>query len=185
MNFDLWVAMFPFGIKNMSKITMPIPMAAPLSAIEIARRAARSENADIGTPDGFAEQGGVPKVLAPASGGADVVVPEKGVEIRAFSPNVRVTLPRMLESDVREQATTQISAKGVEDEPIIASPADLGRLVRKVREGRRLSQQEFADLAGVGRRFLSELENGKPTLELGKVLKVVNAAGISLFARER
>jgi len=178
--------MFPFGIKNMSKITMPIPMAAPLSAIEIARRAARSENADIGTPDGFAEQGGVPKVLAPASGGADVVVPEKGVEIRAFSPNVRVTLPRMLESDVREQATTQISATGAEAEPsIIASPADLGRLVRKVRESRRLSQQEFADLAGVGRRFLSELENGKPTLELGKVLKVANAAGIALLARER
>nr|WP_318036956.1 helix-turn-helix transcriptional regulator [Mesorhizobium sp. AR02] len=67
----------------------------------------------------------------------------------------------------------------------MASPADLGRLVRKVREGRGLSQQEFADLAGVGRRFLSELENGKPTLELGKVLKVANAAGISLFARER
>jgi len=177
--------MFPFGIKNMPKTTMPIPMAAPLSAIEIARRAARSENADIGMPDGFAERGGVPKVLAPTPGGADVVVLVKGVEIRAFSPNVRVTLPRMLEADVREQATTQISAKGVEDEPIIASPADLGRLVRKVRESRRLSQQEFADLAGVGRRFLSELENGKPTLELGKVLKVANAAGISLFARER
>lgn len=174
--------MFPFGIKDMSKTTMPAPTPAPLSAIEIARRAARSGSADIGTSGGFAEQGGVP--LAPVPGGRDVVVPVKGVEIRAFSPEVRVTLPRMLEADVK--ATTQIRAKGAEAEPItIGSPADLGRLVRAGRERRGLSQQEFADLAGVGRRFLSELENGKPTLELGKVLKVANAAGISLFARER
>ena len=166
----------------MPKITMPIPTMTPLSAIEIARRAARSGNADIGTPSGFAEHGGVPPVL----GERDVIVPVKGVEIRAFSPDVRVTLPRILESDAKEQATTQIRTKGAEAElAAIGSPADLGRLVRKVREGRRLSQQEFADLAGVGRRFLSELENGKPTLELGKVLKVANAAGIALLARER
>ncbi|WP_292475126.1 type II toxin-antitoxin system Y4mF family antitoxin, partial [Mesorhizobium sp.] len=67
----------------------------------------------------------------------------------------------------------------------IVSASDLGRLVRRARERRHLSQQSFADLAGVGRRFLSELENGKSTLELGKVLKVANAAGISLLARER
>ncbi|WP_082221879.1 helix-turn-helix transcriptional regulator [Mesorhizobium loti] len=164
----------------MPKTTTPVPTTAPLSAIEIARRAARSENADIGMPGGFAE-GGVP--LAPTPGGRnDVLV--AGVEIRAFSPNVRVTLPRILESDVKEQAATQSTAKAAEL-TTIASSADLGRLVRKVREGRGLSQQEFADLAGVGRRFLSELENGKLTLELGKVLKVVNAAGIALLARER
>ena len=68
--------------------------------------------------------------------------------------------------------------------PIFA-PDDLGNLVRKAREDIKLSQQGFADLAGVGRRFVSELENGKPTLELGKVLKVAHAAGISLFAKPR
>jgi transcriptional regulator with XRE-family HTH domain len=31
-------------------------------------------------------------------------------------------------------------------------PEDLGRMVRHAREERRLSQQTFADLAGVGRR---------------------------------
>jgi HTH-type transcriptional regulator/antitoxin HipB len=65
------------------------------------------------------------------------------------------------------------------------SSSDLGNLVRKAREDRKLSQQSFADLAGVGRRFVSELENGKATLELGKVLKVAHAAGISLFAMPR
>ena len=67
----------------------------------------------------------------------------------------------------------------------IASPEDLGLLIRRIRERRKLSQQSFADLANVGRRFVSELENGKPTLELGKVLKVAHAAGVSVFARGR
>ena len=40
-------------------------------------------------------------------------------------------------------------------------------------------------MAGVGRRFISELENGKATLEIDKVLKVAAAAGIDFLARER
>ncbi|WP_205837108.1 helix-turn-helix domain-containing protein [Neorhizobium sp. T6_25] len=38
---------------------------------------------------------------------------------------------------------------------------DLGRMVRHARKERRLSQQTFADLAGVGRRFVSEFETAK------------------------
>ncbi|AUX79308.1 transcriptional regulator HipB-like protein (plasmid) [Sinorhizobium fredii] len=67
----------------------------------------------------------------------------------------------------------------------IVSPGDLGSIVRTAREARKLSQQEFADLAGVGRRFISELENGKATLEFQRVLKVAHAAGISIFAQPR
>lgn len=164
--------MFPIGI--MTKITQ-MPTTIPPNAIEIARRAARSDPADAGKPAGFAEQGAVGK--APDPGGANVIVPVTGVKIKALSPEVRVTLPRMIGADAQGQAEAELTT--------IASPADLGRLVRAVRERRDFSQQEFADLAGVGRRFLSELENGKPTLELGKVLKVTKAAGIALFARER
>lgn len=68
---------------------------------------------------------------------------------------------------------------------VIMDTGDLGRLVRAARERRNLSQQDFADLAGVGRRFVSELENGKSTLELGKVLQTASAAGIDVLARPR
>ena len=61
----------------------------------------------------------------------------------------------------------------------------LGQMIRRSRESRKLNQQEFADLAGVGRRFLSELENGKSTVEFGKVLQVAKAAGLDLFAKVR
>ncbi|WP_074797913.1 helix-turn-helix transcriptional regulator [Devosia psychrophila] len=57
--------------------------------------------------------------------------------------------------------------------------------VANARKGRGYSQQEFADLAGVGRRFLSELENGKPTAEIGKVLQVLTALGIDMQLKVR
>lgn len=67
----------------------------------------------------------------------------------------------------------------------IATAVELGAFVRAVRKRRKITQAEFADLAGVGRRFLIELEQGKPRLELGKVLTVLNAAGIDLIVQER
>lgn len=63
--------------------------------------------------------------------------------------------------------------------------SDLGDLLRKSRRNMKLSQQDFADLAGVGRRFVSELESGKPTLEIERVLRVCKAAGIDLTAHIR
>lgn len=58
---------------------------------------------------------------------------------------------------------------------------DIGVAIRTARKSRKLTQQNFADLAGVGRRFLSELEAGKSTLEIGIVLKVAAAAGIQII----
>ena len=75
--------------------------------------------------------------------------------------------------------------------PQFDQPVDAGRLgVKEVRNSPllihiRKVKTEVADLAGVGRRFLSELEAGKPTLEIGKVLLVLTAAGIELVARDR
>ena len=67
----------------------------------------------------------------------------------------------------------------------IRSAQGMGRLIREAREQRKLSQQAFADLVGVGRRFISELENGKATLEFDKVLQVASASGIDVLARRR
>jgi len=67
----------------------------------------------------------------------------------------------------------------------VSTPADLGRMVRQAREAMSLTQAEFADMAGVGRRFVSELENGKATLELGKVMAACAAAGLGLLAGPR
>jgi y4mF family transcriptional regulator len=67
----------------------------------------------------------------------------------------------------------------------ITTAADLAPLIRAARKRMKMSQQDFADAAGVGRRFLSELENGKPSLEFDKVLKCALGAGIDLSAKPR
>jgi y4mF family transcriptional regulator len=64
----------------------------------------------------------------------------------------------------------------------IGAPAELGRLVRARRTALGLNQQSLADRAKVGRRFVSELEGGKATLELGKVLEVCAAIDLTLQA---
>lgn len=63
---------------------------------------------------------------------------------------------------------------------VVQSVADIGKRVREARRKMGMTQQRFADLAGVGRRFLLELERGKATLEIGRVLAVCRAAGIKL-----
>jgi y4mF family transcriptional regulator len=66
------------------------------------------------------------------------------------------------------------------EEQAISSPADIGKRVRGARRAMGMTQQRFADLAGVGRRFLVELEQGKATLEIGRVLAVCTAAGVRI-----
>jgi len=57
---------------------------------------------------------------------------------------------------------------------------DLGSALRQARKELGLTQSELALAAGVGVRFLVELEAGKPTVRLEHVLRVVDALGGSL-----
>lgn len=62
----------------------------------------------------------------------------------------------------------------------IPSPAELGALIRSTRKAAGLRQDELAGAAGVGLRFIVDLEAGKPTAQLGKTLEVLAALGCSL-----
>ena len=62
----------------------------------------------------------------------------------------------------------------------IDSAEDIGKLVRAHRKAQTSTQAEFASLCGVGVRFISDLENGKPTMELGKVLHVLQCLGLDV-----
>jgi HTH-type transcriptional regulator / antitoxin HipB len=58
--------------------------------------------------------------------------------------------------------------------------SNLSQLVKTTRKRQSVRQQDLADLAGVSCRFLSDFENGKETVELGKVLAVLSTLGIDL-----
>lgn len=55
-----------------------------------------------------------------------------------------------------------------------------GSAIRRARKDRGLSQVELAALAGVGRPWLSELETGKRTAELGRALSVLSALDLAV-----
>lgn len=63
--------------------------------------------------------------------------------------------------------------------PIQTSRA-FGSAVRRARKERGLSQAELAARAGVGRPWLSELETGKRTAELGRALSVLSALDLAV-----
>lgn len=61
---------------------------------------------------------------------------------------------------------------------------DIGNLVKETRKKQKLTQVQLAQLSNVGTRFLSDLENGKPTCEVEKTLKVLSNLGIKLMVQE-
>lgn len=58
--------------------------------------------------------------------------------------------------------------------------AELGGFIRASRKEKGLTQQDLADLAGVSDRFLRELEKGKPSAEIGRVIAVLSTLGFDL-----
>lgn len=59
----------------------------------------------------------------------------------------------------------------------IQTPTELGAALRVARQALRLTQAQLALAAGVGVRFVVDLEAGKPTVRLASVLRVLAALG--------
>lgn len=60
---------------------------------------------------------------------------------------------------------------------VIDTPSALGQAARQARKQLGLTQPQLALAAGVGVRFIVDLEAGKPTLRLETLLKVLHALG--------
>ena len=60
------------------------------------------------------------------------------------------------------------------------TPKELGKIVKKERKAMGLTQADLALTSGTGMRFISDLENGKPTCQIGKTLTVLKTLGLRL-----
>ena len=58
----------------------------------------------------------------------------------------------------------------------------LGKIIRSARKEKKMTLADLSLHCNVGVRFLSELENGKSTIELGKTFKVMKTLNIELIA---
>lgn len=62
---------------------------------------------------------------------------------------------------------------------------EIGVLIREERLRQKLTQTDLAGISGVGITFISQLENGKETAEMGRVIRVLTMLGIDLYAERR
>lgn len=64
----------------------------------------------------------------------------------------------------------------------IRSPGDLGRFLANARADLGMTQQALADELGVSRRYVSEIENGKPGLYTERLFQAMRLLGVQLRA---
>ncbi|MEG9432827.1 helix-turn-helix domain-containing protein [Terriglobus sp. ADX1] len=62
----------------------------------------------------------------------------------------------------------------------IAFPIRLGRRLSELRENRGLSQAQLADMAGVGRSHLSQIENGAVAARIDTLWSLVQALDLTM-----
>ena len=80
----------------------------------------------------------------------------------------------------REYAPENGLARGSRRWSRVLSAADLGRFIAELRAERDLTQDELAQALGISRRYLYEIESGKPSLYSDRLFAVLRLLGARL-----
>jgi len=62
----------------------------------------------------------------------------------------------------------------------VESVAELGLVLRAVRKSSGIRIDDLAGIVGVSKQFASDVENGKETVQMGRVLRVLSELGVRL-----
>lgn len=68
---------------------------------------------------------------------------------------------------------------------LVRSSVELGAVIREQRKRLALKQLDLAGLGNTGNRFIVDLENGKPTVQLQKVLDLMDLLGLEVVVRTK
>jgi y4mF family transcriptional regulator len=119
------------------------------------------------------------------------VAREKGapittVRLRADPPVSSPTPRLMTRTAIRRPRAPAAGPAGPDADALapIRSIVQVGDIIRHVRRRQGLTQAELALMAGTGRRFVSDVEAGKPTVEFERLIKLCKTLGVRLFALE-
>ena len=67
----------------------------------------------------------------------------------------------------------------------IDSSKDFGQMIKKRRKQLGYTQQYLAEYTGLSASYISNLENGKGTAEIGKAIYLANLLGLDIIRKER
>jgi transcriptional regulator with XRE-family HTH domain len=62
----------------------------------------------------------------------------------------------------------------------VGSPAQIGDVIRAVRKAHNMRLEDLALLAGVSKQTVQDIEHGKPTSQVGKVIVLLNNLGVQV-----
>lgn len=69
--------------------------------------------------------------------------------------------------------------------PLVTDVSEFGALIRQTCKERGLTQTDLAECCGVGINFVSDVERGKPTVEMGRALRLAQMLGVDIVAQKR
>ncbi|MFM9967166.1 MAG: helix-turn-helix transcriptional regulator [Burkholderiales bacterium] len=81
--------------------------------------------------------------------------------------------------------THKLPSSNLSSEKLARSSRELGALLRGRRRHLGLTQLDLAGLANTGNRFIVDVESGKPTVQLQKVLDLMQLLGLEVVVRPR
>ena len=61
----------------------------------------------------------------------------------------------------------------------------LGKAIRERRKKLKYTQSYLSEVTGLSITFISDVENGKPTTEVGKTIRLINMLGMDVLIEER
>ena len=67
----------------------------------------------------------------------------------------------------------------------ISSMSQLGDLIRQTRKAQKLTQIQLAQVSGVGANFIRDVEHGKATCQVGKVIQLAHMLGLKIMLDKR
>jgi y4mF family transcriptional regulator len=109
-------------------------------------------------------------------------ITEKSSQPGTFPVRRLVSGTRIPAQELRpEKARRMDDWQSVLDRRALHAASAFGSLIRSRRKELKMRQNDVALATGVGRRFLIELEAGKPSCQLGRSLAVADALGLKLI----
>ena len=75
--------------------------------------------------------------------------------------------------------------EAVSRDTVIHTARELGALLRTLRVSQHITLEKASGITRLGMRFLSELERGKETAQLGKVIHIITQLGLEIVIRPR
>jgi HTH-type transcriptional regulator / antitoxin HipB len=96
----------------------------------------------------------------------------------SVKPNIRTILLQCLHMQTSDDTRPREKIPSPGQPFRLYTAASVGPAIRQYREEAGLTQEQLAEMAGLNRSYLSELEQGKETEQMRRILRILKLLGV-------